>query len=276
MTISLQALLRADLAAVRGVAEQWMRLGLRIDRAVEDLTLRTSDLEDHWFSGEAAQAARDKGVHLRVRLGNAHDNCVATGVAAREFADDLDQCRRLLDQLVAEARGHGLQIDLASGEITVPLALAGSVTQTTVTQATIDAYAQQISQVLTRADEADQRAAAILGRNSYREDFGPDDKLPDYPKIDGPSLAAWTPRNRAEWWLGLHPMIQDRLITEQPDIIATATGLPTRDRETAARLLRTRAEQSLLASRAQDESLRGDTGSRARTEREQQLSALDR
>ncbi|MFF5079129.1 hypothetical protein ACFY36_18895 [Actinoplanes sp. NPDC000266] len=271
MTISLRGLLRADLAAVRNVAEQWMRLGLRIDRAVEDLTLRTSDLEDHWFSGEAAQAARDKGVRLRVRLGNAHDNCVATGVAAREFADDLDQCRRLLDQLVAEARGHGLEIDLASGEITVPLAPAG-----TVTQETIDSYAQQIAQVLARADEADQRAAAILTRNSYREDFGPADELPDYPRIDGPSLAAWTPRNRAEWWLGLHPMIQDRIITEQPDVIAAATGLPTHDRETAARLLRTRAEQSLLASRAQDESLRGEAGGRARTEREQHLSALDR
>ncbi|MFG1991604.1 hypothetical protein ACGFJ7_16690 [Actinoplanes sp. NPDC048988] len=271
MTISLPALLRADLAAVRGVAEQWRRLALRIDRAVEDLTLRTSDLEDHWFSGDAAQLARDKGVRLRVRLGNAHDNCVATAVAAREFADDLDQCRRLLGQLVTEAHGHGLEIDLAAGEITVPLALTGA-----VTQATIDAYAQQIAQILARADEADQRATAILARNSYREDFGPADKLPDSPQIDGPTLTAWTPRHRAEWWQSLHPLIQDRLITEQPDLIATATGLPAHDRETASRLLRARAEQSLLAARAQDESLRGDASSRARVQREQHLSALDR
>ncbi|MEV4348718.1 hypothetical protein AB0J83_30030 [Actinoplanes sp. NPDC049596] len=268
MSISLPALLRADLAAVRSVAEQWMRLGLRLDRAVEDLTLRTSDLEDHWFGGTAAQAARDKGVRLRVRLGNAHDNCVATGVAVREFADDLDQCRRLLDQLVTEARARGLRIDLDSGEITVPLALAGS-----VTQATVDGYAEQIGQVLARADEADRRAAAILARNSYREDFGPGDQLPDYPRIDGPALAAWSPKSRAEWWLGLHPMIQDRIITEQPDIVAAATGLPAHDRDTAHRLLEARARQSLLASRAQDEALRGEAASRASTEREKRLAS---
>ena len=150
MTITLQGLLAADTGRLHEVAGEWDRLAGALDTAVEDLGRDTRELPHVWPTGPAAQ---DRAVALRTRLGNGHGHCVAIATAVREFAGEVEDNRRLLHGLVAEARRGGLWIDLVSGLITAPIGVA------------VDAYAQQIAHIVARVNDADRRTVELLDRH---------------------------------------------------------------------------------------------------------------
>ena len=249
MTITLSGLLAADTPALRAVAAHWSRLVEDVDAAVLDLGAATQDLPHHW-SGPDAQAAADRAGTLRTQIGNAHLKCAVIATAMRTFADDLEQCKRMLDNVVGEARGRGLTIDLRSGTVTAPLgAPAGAGEQ----QLSVDAYAAQISEIIQRADAADAKARAVLADNSiaewadlptklhYRE------RMDDLDRMVFPTL---TSDSQAQVWQYAHPVEKERVIAEQPEVYGSAPGVPPADRDRANRLLLAREKSALLDQQA--------------------------
>jgi hypothetical protein len=245
VAITLQGLLAADTGRLEDTARHWDRLATALDTAVEDLGRETRDLPDHWPAGPSSTAARQRLVDLRIQLGNGYGHCVAVAAIVREFAAAVEDNRRLLHGLVAEARRAGLRIDLWSGLITVPIEVAA-------TQSTVDLYAQQIGQILARVVEADRRATAELAEHNYREQYVPDATRPEYDQTGLLALAGWEPRSQAAWWRAQHPLMQDRAIVEHPEIVGAAVGLPAQDRDSANRLLLRRTREELLARNVPD------------------------
>jgi hypothetical protein len=137
-----------DAPAVRAMAEALTGVGER------PITLRGLLAAD---TGRLIEVAREWE-----RLAAGHGHCVAIAAAIREFAGDVEDNRRQLHGLVAEARRGGLWIDLVSGLITAPIGVA------------VDAYAQQIAEIVARVNDADRRTADVLDRHKYREDRVPE------------------------------------------------------------------------------------------------------
>lgn len=249
MAVTLRGLLEADTPALRAVAARWSGLVEDVDTAVLDLGTATQDLPHHW-SGADAQAAADRAGTLRTQIGNAHLKCATIAAAMRTFADDLEQCRRMLHNVVEEARSRGLTIDLRSGTITAPLgALAGADEQ----QRSVDAYAAQISEIIQRADAADARASAALQANSVAEwadlptDLHYSEQMDAVDQVAFPTL---TSASQAQVWQYAHPLEKERVIAEQPAVYGAAPGVPPADRDRANRLLLAREKSALLDQQA--------------------------
>ncbi|WP_127504248.1 hypothetical protein [Actinoplanes solisilvae] len=253
MTITLQGLLAADTARLIEISREWDRLAAALDTAVEELGRETRDLPHHWPTSADAQ---DRGADLRAQLGTGYGHCAAIATAVREFAGEVEDNRRLLHGLVAEARGVGLWIDLVSGLITAPIGLA------------VDAYAQQIAEIVARVNEADRRTVEALELHKYREEQVPPTEPPEYRERGVLALAAATPAERASWWRAQHPLNQERAILEQPEIVGAAVGLPDKDRDMANRLLLRRAKEDLRAHE-------GDGISQAQLAIIRRLAAID-
>lgn len=245
MAVTLSGLLEADTPALRAVAARWSRLVEDVDAAVLDLGAATRDLPHHW-SGPDAQAAADRAGTLRTQIGNAHRKCATIALAMRTFADDLDQCRRMLHNVVDEARGRGITIDLRSGTVTAPLGGDGQ-------QHSVDAYAAQISEIIQRADAADAKAQKALQANRVAEWADLPTKLHYREQMDEldqslfPTLAG---DQQAQVWQYAHPMEKERVITEQPEVYGAAPGVPPADRDRANRLLLAREKSALLDQQA--------------------------
>jgi uncharacterized protein YukE len=264
MTISLPGLLDADTAALRAVAQRWERLVAEIDETVEDLARGTRDLPHHW-SGDAAEAAQRTNLRLQVQIGNAHRYCDAIAVAIRGFADELDECRRMLHGVVAEAAGRGVSIDLASGRVTSTLS----------GPAGVDAYQREIEEIVAQADDADRRATQVLERNGLGDWDLPDDRLPEvYPDVVL-ATANYSPEYRAQWWHAQHQLNRDRIIAEYPEVIGAGEGLPSAVRDQANRLLLRRHKDDLLARRDRLDTRQDGAGSRAVLDVDARLAEID-
>lgn len=272
MTITLRSLLDADTARLRAAADHWDRLVAQIDSVVEELVVGTRDLPHHW-SGAAAVAAERESARLQAQVGNAHRYCSAIGVAVRGFADDLEQHRRLLHGLVAEAEGRGLDIDLVSGRITAPLRVV-AVDGPEQAQASVDSYVGQITEILALANEADRRARLVIEDNVFGDFRLPEDDLPPYDEIAVLASAGYSAESRAQWWSAQHQLNRDRAIEEHPEIIGAGEGLPAADRDRANRLLLRRAKEDLLARQVRVDESRGGAASRASADVDARLADI--
>jgi uncharacterized protein YukE len=250
MTISPRGLLGADTAALRAVADRWRELVDEIDDTVEDLARGTRDLPHHW-TGPAALAAQEENHDLQVRVGNAHRYCAA---------DELEQYRRLLQGVLAEAEGQGMRVDLATGRVTGPPVPAADLP---LAQAGVDAYAHQIDEILARANEADQRATEVLEANVLGDYELPGDDLPPYDETAVLASASYDPVTRARWWQAQHPLNRERAIDEFPQIVGAGEGLPAEDRDRANRLLLSRTGEELALRRQRLDDRHAGAGSRA-------------
>jgi uncharacterized protein YukE len=272
MGITLQGLLRADTGTLRAVADHWDRLVADIDATVEDLVVGTRDLPNHW-TGAAATAAQEESTRLQAQVGNAHRYCAAIGAAVRGFADDLEQHRRLLHGIVAEAEGRGVRIDLGTGRITAPLD-AGLVDGPEVAQVGVDAYVRQITEILARVNEADRRARLVIDDNVFGDYQLPGDDLPPYDEVVVLASASYDPGSRARWWSAQHQLNRDRAIEEHPEIIGAGEGIPVADRDRANRLMLRRAKADLQARQARFDEMRGGAASRATTDVDARLADI--
>ncbi|MFI5892513.1 WXG100 family type VII secretion target [Actinoplanes sp. NPDC051513] len=261
--ISLQGLLHADTPRLRAVAAQWDRLVEDIDDTVEDLVQGTRDLP-HFWAGEGAQAAQERNLQLQLQIGNAHRYCGKIAETLRRFAYDIEHYQQMLHGVVAEARGDGLEVDLASGRITAPV---------TGTQASVDAYVAQIEEILAKANDADRQARVTIEENQLREEERPEGELPEvsveFLLVDvGPDL-------RAQAWHAIHPLNREKLIEEHPELVGPAVGLPSDARDRANRLLLERNKAALLTRRQRLDDLHDDAGSRATMDAEAGLADID-
>jgi hypothetical protein len=267
VTITLNGLLTADLGRLESVARHWDQLARTLDVAVEDLGRDTRELPNHWPAGPSSQAAQDKAAELRVQVGNGQAGCAAIAWIIRDFALDLGQARRHLQEVVADAEAAGLRVDLNAGLITAPLTVAAS-------QGTVDAYAQQIGEVLTSVNDLDRKAAQALSDYTYREDVLPDGEQPRYDEVSILALANWTEFSQTEYWKGQHSLNQDKAIAEHPEIIGAARGIPARDRDTANRILLQRAKDELLAARTRQDEMHDGAMNRAQLDLDRRLAAI--
>ncbi|WP_433295536.1 hypothetical protein ACQP2F_36070 [Actinoplanes sp. CA-030573] len=259
--ITLEGLMHADTAGLWAAAADWDRLVEQIDDTVEDLVRGTRDLPHHWL-GDGSRAALDRNHELQLEIGNAHLYCGQIAAAIRRFAEDLDQCRRMLRAVVAEAEGDGMRIDLAGGLITAGLESAGAV----------DAYVAQIDQILARADDADLRAREAIERNVLREEDRPEGELPElYTDF---LVLETAPSFKAATWHEMHPLNRDRLIEEHPELVGPAVGLPSDARDRANRLLLRRAKADLLARRDRLDAVRDGAAGRATMNVDAGLAAI--
>ncbi|MBM2621637.1 hypothetical protein JIG36_39650 [Actinoplanes sp. LDG1-06] len=268
MAITLRGLMDADIGQLEQTARHWERLAEALDAAVEDLGRDTRELPNHWPAGPSSQAAQAQVADLRVQLGNGNGQCVNVAWTIRKFALTLEDNRRFLHELVAEAESAGLRIDLEAGTITARLTVAAA-------QSTIDSYAQQIGEVLTRVNEADQLATDRLGQHRYREQYVPDTGRPQFDEVGMLALANITPESQAGWWQAQHPLMQDKAIVEHPQIIGAAVGLPAKDRDSANRLLLQRDKEALLAAREGQERAHDGAMNQAQLNIDRRLAAID-
>ncbi|WP_250007180.1 hypothetical protein [Actinoplanes sp. M2I2] len=267
MTITLQGLLAADTGRLEDIAGRWDRLARTFDTAVEDLGRDTRELPNHWPAGPSSQAAQDKAADLRVQVGRGQVHCAAIAWTIREFVLAIEHHRRVLQEVVAEAEATGLRVDLAAGLITAPIGVAA-------TQPAVDGYARQIGEIVAGINDADRKAAGILGDNTFREEVVPVTEEPRYDDISILALANWTTPSQGDWWKGQHSLVQDRAIAEHPEIIGAARGLPPGDRDTANRLLLRRAKDEVLAARARQDEVHDGVMSRAQLDLDRRLSTI--
>ncbi|HEY0002288.1 MAG TPA: hypothetical protein VGB74_17695 [Actinoplanes sp.] len=246
MTITLHGLLQADTARVRAVAARWSELAAALDGTVEELGSGTRDLPHHWSSGPGSVAAQERVARLRIQAGNSHQECTWIASAVRVFADEVEQSRERLLEVVREAESRGVRIDLASGRITAPVTTAAGFG---LAGGDVDAYVREIAEILAQADAADRRAMAVLGAHALDGLEAPSAEPPQQNPYSLLTLAGYPPRQQADWWRDQHPLLQERAITEHPEIVGALPGVPSRDRDAANRLLLARARETAIADR---------------------------
>jgi uncharacterized protein YukE len=244
--ITLQGLLHADTGKLRDVAAQWDRLVEDIDDTVEDLVRGTRELPDLWI-GEGSQAAQERNKQLQLQIGNAHRYCGKIAEIVRRFAYDLEHYQQMLQSVVAEARGNGMTVDLTSGTITAPLTTAADAG---AAQASVDSYVSQIEEIVAKANDLDRKAKEAVEAQQIRDDERPEGELPEVVTdfLTFGMGAAYI----ANVWHGLHPLNRDQLITEHPELVGAAEGVPSADRDRANRLLLARDKQQALAHAESD------------------------
>jgi len=245
MDITLQGLMAADPGVLRGVADRWLTVVDAIDDAVGDLGAGTGDIPYYW-TGDDSVAAQERVAKLRTQIGNAHLKCARIADAVRKFADDVEHYQRSLRGVVDDARAGGLTIDLHSGTVTAPLT-----TLVADSQASVDAYAARISDILQQAADADTRTRKAL--DAGLEGIGEWDSLPSElhysEKLDGVRQEAFPTKigySQAGIWHYAHPLEKERLIAEQPEVYGAAEGLPSEDRDAANRILLAREKAALI------------------------------
>ncbi|MBL7254270.1 hypothetical protein [Paractinoplanes lichenicola] len=268
MTITLTGLLDADTGRLLSIARRWDQLALALDAAVEDLGPAARDLPHHWPAGPSSQAAQDKLADIRVQVGTGHTNCAIIADIIRDYAWAIEDHRRLLRGLVAEAEQRGLRVDLRSGTITAPLEAGAG-------QATVDSYVAQIGEILARVNQDDQVIAERMTAYTYRDTVIPDTERPEYDETAVLALAGSTKASQSSWWQSQHPLVQDRAIVEHPEIVGAAVGLPAKDRDSANRLLLRRDREALLASREAHQNLHDGAMTQAQLNLDRRLAALD-
>ncbi|GAA2563424.1 hypothetical protein GCM10010435_39370 [Winogradskya consettensis] len=263
--ITLKGLLEADTATLRAVADHWLTLVDAIDTTVGDLGAETGDLQFYW-TGDDSVAAQERVAKLRTQIGNAHVKCAVIADAMRDFADDLDHYKKMLHNVVDEARGGGMTIDLAAGTVTAQLSAAGDQQQA---QASVDAYVSQITEILEKASDVDMKTRKVLDANSVGENEDLSSTLDYREEIDAVTLSSFptlTETSQASIWHYSHPMEKDRLLNNYPEMIGAARGLPSEDRDRANRVLLDRERTVLMRERTSPDS--GAVSSR--------LAAIDR
>ena len=269
ISISLEGLLGANTAALRAAAAHWEKLATDVDGTVEDLVGGTRDLPHHWV-GDGASAAEERNRRLQLEVGNAQQYCVEIAAAVRGFADDVEHYRQMLYGVVAEARGRGMTIDLATGRITAPLTQPAGVR---LAQAGVDSYLAQIEEILAKANDADRRARQVIEANQVGDQERPDQALPGV-STDFLTLAT-EPGYKARAWHDMHQLNRDRLVEEHPELVGPALGLPSADRDRANRLLLARAKAGLLARRARLDEMLDGAGSRAVVDVDRGLASIE-
>lgn len=239
--ITLAGLMEADTGALRAVARRWLTVVEAIDDAVADLGTATGDLPYHW-TGADSLAAQARADTLRIQVGNAHGMCAAIANAIRVFADEIDDCRRLMRLVVDDAQTEGIAIDLRAGSVTAPLRPGEDAGPA---QASVDAYVAQVAEILDRATAADLAAHETVGDNRLRWEESLPEKLDEKDHLDWRS-----PQALAGTAYFAHPLRHEELIEEIPEQYGAATGLPSEDRDRANRILLDREKAALLDQQA--------------------------
>jgi hypothetical protein len=218
---------------------------------VADLSSATRDLPNYWWSGPGSAAARQHDADLRQQLATAYEPLDLAAHIIRYFADSLDECRRMVTSVAAEAEGKGFRVELPSGRVTAPAQPIDPVIGLQAAQSTVGYYVARIEDVVARADEADrstQRQLERLGTGGLQlQTVLPKGYLP----YDGSAIAGLPPRERSDWWHRLNPLTREQYATAYPEEVGSAEGLPSRDRDLANRMLLERRRTRLLAEQRQ-------------------------
>lgn len=247
--ISPRALMQADTAALRGVAGQWLDAVEAVDDAAADLGTATQDLPYHW-SGDDSLAAQERVTRLRTRIGNAHRRLVSIADAVRGFADEIDDCRRLLRLVVDEAQSERIAVDLDSGTVTAPLR---PLDDSGPAQASVDSYVAQITEIIERAMNADTRARELLSATQFRDEESLSDQLgyrDRFDEVDRDAFRNYSPSGMAHVFHYGHPLETERLIEEEPEVYGAADGVPSEQRDRANRILLDRERAALVDQQA--------------------------
>jgi uncharacterized protein YukE len=261
MAITMRDLMSADAAGMRAAAGRWTELVASIDAVVDDLGADLRELPNHW-TGNGAAAAEAEGARLRAQIGNAHLYCDAIERNVAYFAGEIETCQGLLRNVVSEAELNGCRIDVDSAVITAPVPLP-------VDAPSVDAYVQQIQEILDRIDADDRRAEQYLRDNCLDgPDPVPDPGLAPLDRVQLSALPAWAPDGQQDWWESQHPVNREQAINEHPEIIGAAPGLPPAARDAANRIL-LRREKARLLGREQFLA-----GGRAELQTEQRLAEI--
>jgi hypothetical protein len=247
MTITIAGLLAADTATIRAFAGRFEGLAHLVDDTVADLSAATRDLPNYWSAGTGSAAARQHDADLRQQLATAYEPVDVGAHVIRYFADSLDQCRQMLGSVVREAEGKGFQVDLPSGRVTAPAEPIDPVIGLAAAQSTVEYYVARFEEIVAQADEADQstrRQLEQLGTGGLElQTVLPKGYLP----YDGRAIAGLQPVARSDWWHRLNPLTREQYAIAFPDVVGSAEGIPSRDRDLANRILLERRRTQLAA-----------------------------
>jgi hypothetical protein len=280
MTITLSGLMAADTGAIHAFADHLERVAHRIDEAVGDLGTATRDLPHYWSAGPGSEAAAAQDADLRQRLSTAYDPVNWGARLIREFADDLDQYRRMARGVVAEAEGKGFRVDPSSGVVTGAGPLAGSTPMIGLqaAQASAEHYAQLLADILAKVN---QRDVDTQGGLSQVDPGGVElSSVPAQPQLPtnatAESFAQGTPAEVAKWWQVLDPLTREQLVGQYPDAVGSAVGLPSRYRDAANRILLQRRHAQLLAEQQKLDQMRDGAGGPGLQRVQMDLAATER
>jgi len=209
--------------------------------AVEDEQLRfrnsgvTPLSQPQIWRGEAAEAAQPRLVDLQRTQERAVDEMEPIPGVIREFAGEVATCQTILGEVEARVAAEGFQVDPADGSVVVPqgMPLAPGQTAESV-RATAQRLAVEISDALRRATEAEASLLDALNAFStqdMRPAAGGSAPLPAVPP------AGTSPQRVNQWWDGLTPGQQARLVQTQSAAIGGLDGVPVEARDAANRLV---------------------------------------
>ncbi len=224
MTISADALLHADVSALRAAADRWTRLGAALNAAYDGLIQAHVGLQDSWPSGPGAQAAHDRAQDLRHRIGDRFSEIDGIARARHTFADEIEFQRSSLLDLIHQAERGGIRVDLVYEQVTSDAPAAEM-------EPVLDRCLVDIHAIVEDADATDEQVWRVIDQEASASQ---DDPPVFGPEGNDPSLlSSLDPAQRLHWWRERDPVERTAMIATYPEVVAALDGLPRRDRDAA-------------------------------------------
>ncbi|MDH6126660.1 alpha/beta hydrolase [Kitasatospora sp. GP82] len=240
--------------ALRAAADAYDALGLanEVHHEVIKDAVRWISHGGNW-TGSAAEAATTALTRTNRRLDGSHTALQGMGILLRNAAEAFELAQAKLLSAADEAGRAGFTVG-PDGVVGFPPPRAADRHDPDyhdhAPSVRARALTTRISAAIAEADAADRQVAALLDRLavSARDGFalGPDAAATRLDRIRslGRKLtdAGWpaadaTPAQVHDWWQGLTPAEQQRLITDHPDLLGGLDGVPAAARDQANRLV---------------------------------------
>ncbi|WP_101381924.1 alpha/beta hydrolase [Kitasatospora sp. GP30] len=245
--VSVAELREADLGPLDEVATAYDKLAAAFQGHVDQLNTQVvKHIFDNRWIGTAAGAANSSLQNTTNRLDAAHTEMSAMGSLLREAADSFRLAQSKLQEALQEAQSEGFTV-AGDGSVSwpPPAAAERNDPKYDAPQKGKD-IATRISDAVTEASDADARIAKLLDDLAQRARTGSGLDTAQAQKDLGTVTQAGTdlltagfppkgttPAQVRDWWNGLTPDEQQRLIKAHPDLIGNRDGIPSPARDQA-------------------------------------------
>ena len=246
--LTLSDVLTTSPAPFDQTADGWAALAEDLDNAAEQYIRATRAVEYGWPSGPASQAALDRFATVRAQVSNAYQPARRISQALHDHAEAMRAYSGQAREIVAAARSAGFQVDTATGRVSVAADPQGGPDEQVGLVGRAQRYAAELAEILTLAQELDDRTAGLITVNLPDPRTGFDQRaLPPVPFAELEAQRGRPPSEVNAWWHTLTPEQQEQAIHSYPELVGWLDGLPADDRDTANRLVLHRLETDLAA-----------------------------
>jgi pimeloyl-ACP methyl ester carboxylesterase len=234
MPITYRALTEADFEPLSGHGETWLQFSKHLEERLAELDdFRTGDLKDENWSGDAAEAGRERIKEFVQDLDERAAQARRVAAAIDDAAVAYQNCKANLESLIADL----------DPELKVSVSADGTVTALEPGKDNTVSWLQgEIQGWLDKATEADEALKAAIGL--YGETLSAADEavLDQLAANEVGSLQELidddaSPEEVNEWWNSLSGAEQIAMLENHPELLGGLDGVPTDTRDYANREL---------------------------------------